>query len=226
MKLHRELHHIQRHIIKVLGMNEAARYRDLKLQGVESSLYNYHLKEVIREGLVEKTTGGAYRLSLAGLKYVDHVGVRTFEPRWQPKIINNFVISNDHGEVLFYRKMRQPFVGLWNLPSGKLHYEDRSITAGAQRELAMIIGRDVSFEYRGMVDAVLRLDGEVVSRVLYFVHKVKLTTTDDIGDVYRWRQFDKTDEVHYAPQVAAVVELVKTGQVGDLRSVEIDRQRG
>ena len=226
MKLHRELHHIQRHIIKVLGLRETARYRDLKLSGVESSLYNYHLKEVIREGLVEKTADGEYRLSLAGLKYVDHVGVRTFEPRWQPKIINNFVISNERGELLFYRKLRQPFVGLWNLPSGKLHYEDSSVTAGAQRELTMIVGQGTSYEYRGTVDAVLRLDGEVVSRVLYFVHRVELVARDKVGDVYEWRRFDKADEAHYAPQVAAVIDLVQSGKTGDLRSVEIDRYRG
>lgn len=225
MKLHRELHYIQRYIVKVLGLNETARYRDLKLDGIESSLYNYHLKEVIREGLVEKTADGEYRLSLAGLKYVDHVGMRTIEPRWQPKIINCFVVSNDRGEMLFYRKMRQPFVGLWCLPSGKLHYEDASVMSGAQRELSMIIGDGIPFEYRGVVDAELLLDDQVVSRVLYFVHSVGLTGMEKVGDVYEWRRYRPEDDALYAPQVATVIDLACRGNIGELQAVSVLRNR-
>ncbi|MCU0667616.1 MAG: hypothetical protein MUF85_03295 [Patescibacteria group bacterium] len=49
-----KLHHIQKHILKELSFKEWARFRDLKPPRVDSNLYNYHLKLLIKNGLVEK----------------------------------------------------------------------------------------------------------------------------------------------------------------------------
>lgn len=209
MKLHRDLHYIQRHIIKVLGSTEWARYRDMRLEGLESSLYNYHLREVMKTGLVEKVPGKGYRLTLEGLRYVDHVSIRSFEPRWQPKLINVFIISNEKNELLMYKKMRQPFVHQWNLPSGKLHFEDASVVDGARRELEMILG-DSSAESKlcGVLDATIEFDGVSVSHAIYFVHRLLgAPESVSIDQAYTWHAFASLADEPLAPHVHEVLKL-------------------
>lgn len=216
MKLNRELHHIQRHIIKVLGLNEWARYKDLKLPGVESSLYNYHLRQVMQVGLAEKVVGKGYRLTPSGLKYVDHVSIATFEPRWQPKIINTFVIKNEHGQVLTYRKMRQPFINQINLPSGKVHYEDSSVLGAAERELGMILGPGYTSEYCGVLDFTARINNEVVSHAIYFIHAATVPADTKIEQHYTWGTYNQDVVDTYVPHFPTVLALAQSKKRGFL----------
>lgn len=225
MKLNRELHHIQRHIIKVLGLSEWARYRDLKLPGVESSLYNYHLREMMKTGLVEKVAGHGYRLTPSGLRYVDHVSISTFEPRWQPKIINTFVIENEREEVLMYYKMRQPFIGQLNLPSGKMHYDDDSLFTAAKRELSMIFREPVNFEYCGTLNMKALVNEEIVSHTIYFVHTARVSSSAKIEESYEWVKLPLANEYSYAPHVISALELVKSGTRGFLECVTVSRSQ-
>ncbi len=224
MKLNRELHHIQRHILQVLGRCEWARYRDLKLPGVESSLYNYHLHEMMKTGLVEKATGKGYRLSPQGLRYVDHVSLTSFEPRWQPKIINTFVIENEFGETLLCHKMRQPFFGQLNLPSGKMHHEDQSVLTAAERELGMILdGSGYRYDYRGIVDFRAIINDDTVSHTIYFIHSVRITSLLTVESNYSWHTIDMAVPQGYTPHAVPVIELVRSGRQGFLECITVRR---
>ncbi len=200
MKVSREFHHIQRHIIRVLGVNEWARYKDLRLPGIDCSLYNYHLKELLKTGLIEKVVGKGYRLTPRGLRYVDHVSMQTFEPRWQPKIITKMVIVDEHGRVLMYRKMRQPFVGAWNLPGGKMHYEDESIVAAATREAGMVLsGAHVDPTYCGTLELTVATDGETITHTLYMVHYVRVPEGVAVDSAYSWIDIAAMDSMVLTP---------------------------
>lgn len=47
-------HHIQKHIMSVLTKNKFARFSDMKPRDVDSNLYAYHLKLLLRKRFVEK----------------------------------------------------------------------------------------------------------------------------------------------------------------------------
>lgn len=208
MKVSREFHHIQRHIIRVLGLNTWARYRDLRLTGVDSSLYNYHLKELLKTGLIEKVLGRGYRLTNTGLRYVDHVSMQTFEPRWQPKLITKLVITDEKDRVLMYRKMRQPFIGTWNLPSGKLHYEDESIHAAATRELKMIFcgNSNIGVDYQGVVELTVVENDDTITHTLYLVHYARVLSDVAIDVAYSWRDITMVSSLDVTP---GSVEILK-----------------
>jgi len=128
-------HHIQKHILDVLMFQEIARFRDLRPPKVDTNLFSYHLKLLIKNNIVKKADFG-YTLSHNGLAYVDRVSVLSKSVRTQPKIITMLVVQNSDGDVLLWRRKRQPYINAWTLPYGKLHTEDVSVEAAVQRELS------------------------------------------------------------------------------------------
>jgi len=127
-------HHIQKHIIDVLMFHQSARFRDLRPPKTDTNLFSYHLKLLIKMGLITKSDEG-YTLSMDGLAYVDRLSSSNLTVRVQPKIITMFVVQNSEGDLLLWRRKRQPYINRWTLPYGKPHADDPSLYDAATREL-------------------------------------------------------------------------------------------
>ena len=65
-------HHIQKYIIGVLIHQKYARFRDLKPPKVDSNLYSYHLRKLLKQKIIQKIDE-RYTLTLKGLMYIDRV---------------------------------------------------------------------------------------------------------------------------------------------------------
>jgi hypothetical protein len=59
-------HYIQKNIVYTLALATSLRFGELKPDGIENKLFDYHLKKVIALGYVEKTDGGTYALTPLG----------------------------------------------------------------------------------------------------------------------------------------------------------------
>ena len=93
----------------------------------------YHLKSLLSEGFIKKTTGG-YQLTALGKRYVDKLSLKNFQPRFQPKIVTVIICRNSKGEYLLCHSSRQPFFGKFCFPYGKVHFGE-TIKKAADREL-------------------------------------------------------------------------------------------
>lgn len=132
-----------------------ARFRDLRPPNTETNLFNYHLKLLQKNGLVDKCDSG-YRLATAGLAYVDRVSNQKFQIRQQPKIITMAVIQDGYGKLLLQKRQKQPYIDTWTMPYGKLHIDDKSVMQAIQREVKEKTGlTDLKFTHAG--DAYLRV---------------------------------------------------------------------
>ena len=80
------MHPVQKQILSQLIFNPCFPFSKLKSKEVEGNLFIYHLKQLITEGLVQKTSDGKYELTLEGKIYTDKLSLKTFKPRIQPKI--------------------------------------------------------------------------------------------------------------------------------------------
>ena len=129
------VHVIQKHILGYLMTHREARFSEMRPPKTDTNLYSYHLKILIKQGYVTKLEKG-YTLGMKGGVYVDRVSSSTTKLRPQPKIITMVIIQNDEGDVLMYKKKRQPFIDLWTLPHGKVHNDDTSVEISARRELS------------------------------------------------------------------------------------------
>lgn len=173
------MHHIQKHILKTLCYCKWARFRDMKPRNVDSNLYNYHLKLLMKADMVEKVDGKGYRLSPDGLKFVDHVSIEKFEPRWQPKLLTKVVSINSDNEILLWPKHKQPFIGRWSLPSGKMHYDDASLEVAVLREIRYFSpDPPQDLQHRGIVEYQAYIRGKVVSHTLAHIFTAKIDTID------------------------------------------------
>jgi 8-oxo-dGTP pyrophosphatase MutT (NUDIX family) len=197
-------HHIQKYIIGVLYHQRIARFRDLRPPRVDTNLFSYHLKLLLKAGFLEKCDGG-YTLGRAGLLYVDRVSEARMNVRTQPKIVTMLVIQNGDGDVLLQRRTKQPYIDSWTLPYGKLHIDDATIRAAAQRE---------AMEKLGVSDATPRHAGDCYIRV--YDGSELLTTTlahvfrfdrDDIeaGDNLQWVRPHKLQQLTLAPAVEKIM---------------------
>lgn len=127
------MHYIQKYILDKLICANFLRNRDMRPPHTESNLYQYHLKRLIDSGYIQKSTPG-YTLSSKGLQYADKHSSDLKSQRPQPKLVTILILENGNGEVLLVERKKQPFIGMYNLPSGKIH-EGESLLEAGRREL-------------------------------------------------------------------------------------------
>lgn len=205
MKITAELHFIRKHILRELSMTEWARFRDLRPSNVDTNLYSYHLKQLCKEGYVERVTEQGYRLSPLGLRFLDHVTLQTFEPRWQPKVLT-MIVAIHHEKILLWPKYKQPFINNWSLPSGKVHYEDASLRQAAMRELAYFTNKsNIELEHRGVIEFTARMGQDVVSHTLGHLFRADLAPGDITNDRTKWYDLDQIDTLELSPATREII---------------------
>jgi 8-oxo-dGTP pyrophosphatase MutT (NUDIX family) len=197
-------HHIQKHIMSTLMYVETARFRDMKPPRVDTNLYTYHLKLIVKSGLVKKVDGG-YTLSPTGMSYVDRVSTEKKTIRTQPKIITMLVVQNSDGDVLLQKRSKQPYINEWTLPYGKLHIDDLSVVAAAKRETSeKLFLPDGQIEQAG--DCYIRVwtNDELVSTTL--AHVFRLYSDEVlISDSLCWIKPHKIQTLKLAPAVEEIM---------------------
>lgn len=197
-------HHIQKHIVDVLMYQETARFRDLRPPRTDTNLFTYHLNVLIKSGAIVKTEAG-YTLSHAGLSYVDRVSSEKKVVRRQPKIITMLLIQNSDGDVLLHRRNKQPFINAWTLPYGKLHIEDETLMAAAQREALEKLGlSDQKMLHAGDCYIRVRMDGDILSTTMAHIFTFN---SDDIktSDTIAWVQPHELHKYELAPAVDKII---------------------
>jgi ADP-ribose pyrophosphatase YjhB (NUDIX family) len=197
-------HFIQKHIIDVLMYTKSARFRDLRPPKVDTNLFTYHLKGLVKAGVVEKTEDG-YTLSAEGLSYVDRVSTEKKIIRTQPKIITMLVIQNGDGDILLQRRTKQPYIDTWTLPYGKLHIEDKTTRDAAQREAFEKLGlENPELEHAG--DAYIRVtsNGALLSTTLAHVFRAYRDYEVQSDDLV-WARPHKLDQYQLSPAVEEIM---------------------
>lgn len=197
-------HTIQKNILSFLSHQKTARFRDMRPARTDTNLYSYHLTQLLKAGLVKKGDDG-YTLGTAGLIYVDRVNAEKLFVRQQPKIVTMFVIQNGDGDILLQRRNKQPFIDTWNLPNGKMHNDDGSVLAAAQREAQEKLGvTDQKMTHAG--DCYIRVtqDGEQLTLTLAHVF---LFNRDDIAtdENTQWLRPHKLAQYDLAPCVDQIM---------------------
>ena len=163
------MHYIQKYILDKLIFAETLRNRDMRPPHTESNLYQYHLKRLVDSGYVEHDEGG-YTLSGKGLQYADKHSSDLKEQRPQPKLVTILMLENDNGETLLVPRKKQPFIGMYNLPSGKIHEGETLLSAG-QRELREKVGAKEHIELTpsGTVHLTITNGSDIISESYGFI---------------------------------------------------------
>lgn len=180
-------HHIQREIIDRLRRTEDLRFKDLKPAGMESNIFMYHLKQLIKEGFITKADSG-YMLAPKGMQYVDNLSSVSSKPIAQPKSICILYIQNESGDVLVAERKSQPFIGKYMLPSGKQRL-DESIEQHVRRELQEKFSITKPSTRRGTTEIILydALSEVLLTHVIGQVYEVAVKGADVPAETERYR---------------------------------------
>lgn len=202
------MHWIQRYILEQLMTHDMLRFSELRAEDVESNLFQYHLKHLLGKKLVEKCDGG-YRLAPAGLYYADRFSPEYRGERPQPKLITIVVLKNREGKVLLQQKTRQPWLGDYHLPAGKIHTGETTGEA-ATRELEEKTGLHIDdMQFRCLTHVQVFKSGSLISDFFGFIFLGQYDGEVESG--YWYDPDDETDVVELAPSVQEVLGFERIG---------------
>lgn len=209
------MHRLQQHILHQLIHNHRLRYADLKPADVEGNLFMYHLKQLIKQGLVLKCDDGRYELSAEGQAYADRLSLKTLTPRAQPRIVTLIVLQNEAGEYLLYRRKRQPLLGMIGFPYGKIHLGE-TVAEAANRELKEKTGLSAELTHRGDGYVTIYTAEQPISQIMFHLFigrqplgKLKKGTT---AGVPLWSSLSVLEPAEVMPSVYDLAKLVTASE--------------
>ena len=203
------MHYVRKHILRTLSLTKWARFRDMRPKNVDSNLYNYHLKELVREGYVERNEEHGYRLSPYGLRFVNQISMEAFEPRWQPKIMT-VLVCKQGDELLLWKKFKQPYIDTWTWPGGKMHYEDLTVKDAAIRDILFYSSRiPADLRHVGLFGYRVFINNELISYSFVHVFTGTLMSRDFILDRPQWVDRRQLPSLKVSPGVIDILELVE-----------------
>ncbi|NCU40641.1 hypothetical protein EOL73_02690 [Candidatus Saccharibacteria bacterium] len=212
IKVESGLHFVRKHILRTLSQTKWARFRDMKPKNVDSNLYSYHLKELLKEGYIERNDTKGYRLSPFGLRFVNQISMEVFEPRWQPKIMTVLVCVNSK-KILLWKKFKQPYIDTWALPGGKMHYDDASVQNAAIRDILFYSSRvPDDLKHVGIFGYRVFIKNELISYSFAHVYTGTLDTRDFIIERPEWVDIQQLGNLELSPGVLEIIELVDTNK--------------
>ncbi|MBA3678803.1 NUDIX domain-containing protein [Candidatus Saccharibacteria bacterium] len=159
-------HVIQKEILASLITHKYLRFSKLKPKNIESNHFMYHLKSLMREGLVVKNEEGLYLLSSEGKQMADNLSLETYKPRKQPNIVTLITCQNEKGQWLVYKRARQPLLDQVGFVYGKLHLGE-TIAEAAHRELKEKTGLQCELSHTGDGYITIYEGSEPVSQILF-----------------------------------------------------------
>jgi ADP-ribose pyrophosphatase YjhB (NUDIX family) len=158
------MHWIQRHILKQLAFADALHYSELKPDEVEGNLFQYHARELEKQGLISRDRDG-YALTDAGKTAVADLSFsKEMRRRAVPMPMVAVAAQNEAGQWLLFRWRRQPSRGLVSLPMGR-HSSGVSLFEVAADNLRNKTGYEADFAYLGNVQVVSPKDHVIIQVV-------------------------------------------------------------
>lgn len=101
-------HHIQRNIVNSLKSSQNLSFTDLRPKELDNKLFTYHLKIVIREGFVNKTKEGRYKLTPSGEKLWKRMSETPQAIALRPMSLIFIVIRQSEKGWLLYKRKTHP----------------------------------------------------------------------------------------------------------------------
>lgn len=116
-----ELNKIQVTVMRELWFHTSRRFSEMMaVTELTSDDFKFHLRKLVKLGLVEKNEDHAYRLTIRGKEFANRFEYENGAPIYQPKMTTaTYVrrINQVSGEVeyLFHQRLRQPFYHYWGV---------------------------------------------------------------------------------------------------------------
>lgn len=200
-------HHLQRELYDRLVRVDSLRYSQLKPKNLEANSFMYHLKELIKAGLVEKSDD-VYRLTQSGRNLAARFSLKEKKLRLMPLTLSVIYLSAPDGQVLLYERQHHPDMNGLGFPSGKIHFGE-TLKEAAKREAVEKTGyHDIDLKLAGEFSLVRTGEHGTDSHILGHVWTAevpeKITHEDSVGRTF-WADWTKEDYSRFIPGFKEII---------------------
>ncbi len=214
MPIHKFDHYIQADIFAKLRASSSLRYRDLKDPSLESSQFMYHLKELIKLGVVEKLDRGTYRLSKKGMSLAQHFSSEKNTLRQGVLSYTMIYIRSETGKWLLVKRKKQPYYSYYAALSGKIHIGE-SLEQAALRELSILGIENIKITYKGYVS--ILISGEIIETHItgpvWFVDNCKEIDTKNVTQrSLEWADWEDLPYENFIPGWKETVKMIESSE--------------
>lgn len=143
-----ELHRTEILVLRTLRRNISARFNELmKPTGLQSDAFKFYVRRLRELDYVEKDGDGNYSLTAKGKEFANNLDEETAMIQKQPKLSMIITASKpgDASQLLFQRRLRQPYYDFYSPISGPVKWGEE-IEAAAARELKKQTGLTATYE--------------------------------------------------------------------------------
>ena len=205
-------HTVQRDILERLTHVKTLRFSELKPAGMENNAFMYHLKQLLVMGYVSQQPDKSYLLTPRGLSYVDTLTFVNKKPRKQPKIIGVITLKDSEGRYLLAKRLVQPTIDTWMIPSGKRHFGESPDTH-AIRQTREWIDADITLARRGFLDVRIQHGDELVSHLTGHVYSgVYDGELPDDTEKFHFEWHAPASELHFTPGTCELLQALGRGE--------------
>lgn len=145
-----DIHNVQISILRALLFTPSASFAELqKTTDLTSDHFNFHIKKLVQDGMVEKLESGTYALTGRGKEYSNRMDTDENEIEKQPKISVALIVERQNGnrrEFIVQQRLKQPYFGYYGRLGGKVRWGE-SFEEAAARELLEETGMTGSFTF-------------------------------------------------------------------------------
>lgn len=197
-------HHIKREIFSRLREHDVMRYSDLVIKGIEPSQFMYHLKDLMRMGLVEKVEKGKYKLTKDGIRASQSFSSEKKDITSSPLTYTLIFARSSKGRWLVLERHKHPYINMFGCISGKVHIEE-TLDEALRREWTDFMGLELdSAQYRGYASVLIKDAGQVLTHItgpVWFIDGVEelwLEKEARHGKLY-WVDWEQLDYKRFIP---------------------------
>lgn len=216
MSIQRFDHHIQADIFAKLRHNPTQRFKDLKNPELESSQFMYHLRELMKLKLIEKTDKGLYQLAPKGNELAQHFSSALGNLNEAPLSYTLIFLRTNTNKWYVLRRNKQPHIGKLACISGKIRM-DETLQQAAKRELdAFTSGLiDKKLQYRGFASILIR--GKTarthITGPIWFIDELEeITLPETPTGKGEWVDWKNVDYKEFIPGWREIIEMIEQGK--------------
>lgn len=168
------MHQIQSNILRTLLFKEKLRFSQVNHDKISHDQFNFHLKTLIKNGLVAKDPVGLYFLTKQGKEYANRLDTDSLKVQVekQAKVAVLVATVQDTGKnkkYLVQQRLKQPFYGFHGFISGKIKWGE-TVFEAAQRELLEEANLKARFEFCGIKHKMdYAPDGEILEDKYFYL---------------------------------------------------------
>jgi ADP-ribose pyrophosphatase YjhB (NUDIX family) len=207
-------HVVQREILsKVRFKPDGARYSQLKVKDIENDLFNYHLQQLVKKGLLRKVAG-RYLLTKSGKSTVTNIDEEDLK---NPPVfkVSVYMVLQDRNKVLLYQRKKHPQYNYVGFPSGKIRYGE-NLLGTATRELNEETGLKAKFKLVGNIRQIRKnsMRQIIEDGVFYICHSDKFSgklVPKGKEGIFFWKDRSEVGKIKklFKPSVELVLKALK-----------------